>query len=64
MTNAEAQEEIFAAIEQNPGKPEVYWPLVVEFVAEWMTGNISDAGDYFVDDLGAYIAAEWREHQS
>lgn len=64
MTNAEAQEELFAVIAQYPGRPERYWPLVVEFVADWMKANISDAGDYFVDDLGAYIADEWREHQS
>ena len=34
MTTAERQEELFAAIEQNPDKPDAYWPLIVEFVAE------------------------------
>jgi len=39
MTNAEAQEELWAIIEQNPDKPEVYWPFVVEFVAGWIVNR-------------------------
>lgn len=60
MTNAERQEEIFAVIEQNPGKPEVYWPLIVEFVADWL-----EAEPYEPHTLSpTQLAQDWREEMS
>lgn len=59
-TSYEAQEEIFAAIEQNPGKPEVYWPLIVEFVANWL-----EAEPYEPHTLSPrQLAQDWREENA
>lgn len=60
MTNGERQEELWAAIEQNPGKPEVYWPLVVEFVSDWLEREPFDGHRPALPTL----AHDWREEQS
>jgi hypothetical protein len=38
-----------------------YLPLIVDFVAEWLTGLGIDPADLFVDDLGQHLAERWRE---
>lgn len=59
-TNYEAQEEIFAVIEQNPGKPEVCWPLIVEFVADWLMDEPHEPHTVSPRQL----AQDWREEMS
>lgn len=61
MTNDERQEELFAAIEQNPGKPEAYWPLIVEFVAQYMQGL---GKTHITKDDAQRIAGCWKQEMS
>lgn len=60
MTNDERQEELFAVIEQNPGKPEVYWPIVVDFVYDWIN-NYDGPGHAMQSGVMAYA---WHEEMS
>ncbi len=60
MTNFERQEEIWAVIEQNADKPEVYWPLVVDFVYDWIN-QYDGPGHAMKPGVMAY---EWHEAQA